>query len=158
DYALVLLELPDANGYRAACGTMLGKFADTRTTVVTSGFGNREVFIFGRSLDAQTAALIAWVCCLAPDAVPGWDPPLQLARRAAAADPEGYPSARALGACLYRAGRFEEAAKQLEAALPLHSGPGPADGVQPSPSVWLLLAMAQHGCKRPDQAKEWLGK
>jgi hypothetical protein len=29
---------------------------------------------------------------------------------------------------------------------------------QPSPSVWLLLAMAQHRCQRKDQAKQWLSK
>jgi hypothetical protein len=29
---------------------------------------------------------------------------------------------------------------------------------QPSPSVWLLLAMAQHRCQRQDEAKQWLSR
>jgi Tfp pilus assembly protein PilF len=73
-----------------------------------------------------------------------------LAKRAAELNKKDYQLARAFGAALYRAKKFEEAVKQLEAAA--------ASRKQPSPSVWLLLAMAHQQCKRENQAKEFLSK
>jgi hypothetical protein len=61
-----------------------------------------------------------------------------------------YAYARSLGAAYYRAARYEDAVNELTRALALRK--------QPSPAVWLLLAMAQQRCKRDDVAKEWLGK
>ena len=92
---------------------------------------------------------MVWVCCLSPDAQ-DFSRPLGLAKHAAELEPKSYPVARAYGAALYRAKEYEAAVKPLETAAALHK--------QPSPSVWLLLAMAQHRCERKDQAEQWLSK
>jgi tetratricopeptide (TPR) repeat protein len=76
--------------------------------------------------------------------------PLALARRAAGADPSSYPSARALGAALYRAGKHDEAVKVLTRAAGLRKGP--------SPSVWLLLALAQKARGQAEEAQTWRKK
>src|SRR5262249_52343796 len=91
-----------------------------------------------------------WVCCLAPGALPDYALALRLARQAESLDKSSYPFARAYGAALYRAKDYEAAVKQLHTAASLRQ--------QPSPSVWLLLAMAQQRCQRKDQAREWLRK
>jgi WD40 repeat protein/tetratricopeptide (TPR) repeat protein/tRNA A-37 threonylcarbamoyl transferase component Bud32 len=153
-YALALLKKGDAQGYAAACRQMLAEFTkpqdEPKSTIVTSNFGRREVHTYGKPFDPQEAVTLAWVCCLVPDALPDYALPLRLAQQAATLDKNNYLFARAAGAALYRAKNYEAAVKQLEAAGTLRT--------QPSPSVWLLLAMAQQRCQRPDQAKSWLGK
>jgi WD40 repeat protein/tetratricopeptide (TPR) repeat protein len=157
-FALVLLRQGDGKGHAAACRDMLARFAgdlqEPKSTVVTGEFGRQEVYSFGKSFDARTLTLMAWVCSLAPDAVADRNRPVQLARRAAAAETprpeEGYPAARALGAALYRAGQWEEAVKQLDDARAMRP--------QPSPSVWLFLAMAHEKAGRRKQAQEWLNR
>jgi WD40 repeat protein/tetratricopeptide (TPR) repeat protein len=153
-YALVLLRQGDARSYGAACSQMLAKFSrpedEARSTIVTTEYGGREVFNFGRRFDPEGAATMAWVSCLSPNGLTDFALPLRLARRAASLDKNSYPIARAHGAALYRAKDYEAAVKQLEAAGAMRT--------QAGPSVWLLLAMAQQRCQRKDQAKEWLGK
>jgi tetratricopeptide (TPR) repeat protein len=153
-YSLVLLKNGDAPGYREACSQMLATFTKPedrrRSTIVTTPFGREEVHHYGKPFDPQEAMAIAWVCCLSADALPNYARPLGLAQRAASLDKNSYPFARAYGAALYRAKDYEAAIKQLEAATSLRP--------QPSPSVWLLLAMAQQRCRRTDQAKEYLRK
>jgi tetratricopeptide (TPR) repeat protein len=154
DFALVLLKKGDAKGYGEACRQMLGQFTkpedEPKSTIVTTPFGGREIHNYGRPFDPKEATTMAWACCLAPDALPDYAVPLHLAQRAAALDKKSYPFARAYGAALYRAKQYKAAVTQLEAAGALRK--------QPSPSVWLLLAMAQQRCQRSDQAKQWLGK
>jgi WD40 repeat protein/tetratricopeptide (TPR) repeat protein/tRNA A-37 threonylcarbamoyl transferase component Bud32 len=153
-YALVLLKNGDIRGYGDACQQMLRQFTkpedEPRSTIVTTEFGRREVHRFGKPFDPEGAATMAWVCCLSPNAPPDFPKALGLAKKAAEAASESYPSARAYGATLCRAEEYEAAVKQLEAAAALRK--------QPSPSVWLLLAMAHQRCQRKDQAKEWLSK
>jgi hypothetical protein len=101
----------------------------------------------GSSAQAQTVIRLAWVWSLAPDAVKDDSAPLLLAE--AVADPRNYPGLRSHGAALYRAGKWDAATKQLEAARRLRP--------EGSPSVWLFLAMARH--KAGDKtAAEWLDK
>jgi WD40 repeat protein/tetratricopeptide (TPR) repeat protein/tRNA A-37 threonylcarbamoyl transferase component Bud32 len=152
-HALVLLQRGDSKRYGAACRQMLAKFNKPedkpKSTVVTGEYGLQEIFSFGKPFDPDAAALMAWVCSLSRDAAQP-SQPLELARKAAAVDAKDYMFARTLGAALYRAGQFEPAVKRLDAAQALGKGP--------TPSVWLLLAMAHHRCQRAEQAKQWLEK
>ena len=154
DYALVLLKKGDLPDYRAACGQMLATIpkpeGEPRSTIVTTEFGKREVYSFGQPFDPEGAATMTWVCCLSPDALSDFTLPLRFAQRAAGLDKESYPFARAYGAALYRAREYEAAVKQLETARDLKKSP--------SPSVWLLLAMAHQRRGQGGEAKEWLGK
>jgi tetratricopeptide (TPR) repeat protein len=152
-YALVLLKNGDLTKHRAVCKQMLDSFAkpenEPKSTIVTSEFGFQEVHNYGKPFDSQEAVTIAWACCLSPE-LPNYAPALRLAQRAASLDKKSYLFARAYGAALYRATDYEAAIKQLETAVNLRP--------QPSPSVWLLLAMAQQQRQKKDQAKEWLSK
>jgi eukaryotic-like serine/threonine-protein kinase len=152
-YALVLLKKGDMRGYQLACKRMLDQFSKPadrfRSTIVTTNFGRREVFSFGKPFDPEAATTMVWVSCLSPDAR-DFSRSLGLAKRAALLEPKHYVVARAYGAALYRANENEAAVKQLESAARMRE--------QASPSVWLLLAMAQQRCQRTDQAKQWLAR
>jgi tetratricopeptide (TPR) repeat protein len=152
DDALLLLKLGNGRASAGVCRRMLDKFAnpqdEARSTVVTHEYGRQEVHSFGRPFNPQAAAAMTWACCLSPDALPDWTRPLQLARQAAALRPKDYPCARALGAALYRAKEYDAAVKQLEAALAVRK--------DPSPSVWLYLAMAQQRRGQTEEARQWL--
>ena len=54
-----------------------------------------------------------------------------------------------LGAALYRAGRFEEAVRQLDRSVEAHGAGG-------TPFDALFLAMAHHRLGRVEQARDWL--
>jgi tetratricopeptide (TPR) repeat protein len=153
DNALVLLKLPDARGYSDLCKGMLTEFANPqdefKSVVITMEYGRQVVRTYGRPFDARATAAMVWVCSLSPDGPTDRNRPLELARKAAERLPNEYPCARAFGAALYRAGRHEEAVRQLEAAAALQKS---------SPSTWLFLAMAHQKCGRNDKAKECLEK
>jgi hypothetical protein len=89
------------------------------------------------------------VCALAPGA-PNVKRVQSAAAEAVQLNNTDYSYARSLGAVLYRSGRHEDAVKELTRALTLRT--------QPSPSVWLLLSMAQQRCGNGDKAREWLVK
>jgi WD40 repeat protein/tetratricopeptide (TPR) repeat protein len=154
DYSLALLALADTSRHAGACRAMLTKYAnpkdELKSNVITYEFGRREVHQYGKPFDPEAAARMAWVCCLSPAGLTEFAVPLRLARRAAALDAKNYPFARAFGAALYRAGEYEAAVKQLEVARALRK--------EPSPAVWLFLAMAHQRCGRPAEAREWLKK
>jgi tetratricopeptide (TPR) repeat protein len=124
----------------------------------------------------KSFCLVAWTCALSPNAVTGFTSEnllsqsngpayfteivqvrprptpytglVHLAQRAAAERPRDYTAARACGAILYRAGQYEAAVSQLNAAAKLRT--------EPSPSVWLFLAMAHHQLKHDEEARKWL--
>jgi tetratricopeptide (TPR) repeat protein len=133
--ALICLHLQDASGYRKACQALLRSSAPNLTV--------------GR-VNLDVVALATWTCALGPDAGDEARQAIAASRIAVDQGAKSYTFLRAVGAALYRAEQYEAAVKQLEAAAALRT--------QPSPSVWLLLAMAQHRCERKDQAKQWLSK
>jgi Tfp pilus assembly protein PilF len=81
---------------------------------------------------------------------------MQWAEKALAADPHNFDRLTALGALLYRAGRFEEAARRLrEADAAFQKAHRPASTIA---YTWLFLALAQARLGHPDQARQWLAK
>jgi tetratricopeptide (TPR) repeat protein len=135
-----------------------------------------EVIDANKPFDPVSATIVAWTCALLPNNVEGFDNRntlnqskeptgfmeivkarpepsgytglVQLAQRAAAELPRDYVAARAYGAILYRARQYEAAVSQLNAAAKLRR--------EPSPSVWLFLAMAHHQLKHDEEARKWL--
>src|SRR5262249_47783911 len=97
-YNLAMLELQrgDLPGYRKVCFRMLERFE--------------------RSTDRDAGYWITWTCALAPDAVADWTRPLQLAAKVYADHGRNYDLINNLGAVLYRAGRYKEAAQRLTEA------------------------------------------
>jgi tetratricopeptide (TPR) repeat protein len=129
-HALLRLQLQDVAGYRTACARL------------------RQLASFRE--DPYMLALMAWTCALVPNAVSDFTPLLQLTHESRDGEPKDYFQARALGAVLYRAGKVEEAVRQLNRAAQMRNGPAPA--------VWLLLALAQHGLKQDDEARRQLNQ
>jgi tetratricopeptide (TPR) repeat protein len=134
--ALVRLHLGDRDGHRSACAAMLQGC--------------------GESPKGDAGDWIIWTCVLAPSTLADWGPVLALGEKNRAADPKNCDKLQLLGALLYRAGRFEEAAQRLteaEAAFP--------DTREPRSSIlhnWLFQAMTRHRLGRADEAKGWLDK
>ncbi len=135
-HALARLALADTERYRDACAGMFTQF--------------------GTSSDPNAAFWTVWACVLAPDAVADWGPVVQLAEKAVADDPSNGDKLQNLGAVLYRAGRYREAAKRLEeaeAAFPETQSP------RASPVyTWLFQAMTLHRLGHPEEAQQQLRK
>jgi WD40 repeat protein/serine/threonine protein kinase/tetratricopeptide (TPR) repeat protein len=98
--------------------------------------------------DADFLNSVAWACVLTPEGFV--DPPRILAMANRAVElASSSARLRTHGAALYRAGKFDEAAKRLEEALAL----------QPDfPTAWLFLAMTEHRRDHLQDAKQWLDK
>ncbi|MGC1272824.1 MAG: protein kinase [Planctomycetaceae bacterium] len=117
--ALTSLATGDPISYRDACQGAAERYADTT--------------------NSNEASLVAWAAALGPDGAKDYRPVIALASRAVAASPESLDAAKTLGAVLYRAGRYEEAAARLDAAVGLPN----ADPVHAAYARF-LLAMARH--------------
>jgi Tfp pilus assembly protein PilF len=134
--ALVHLQLGDRGGFRKACAAMRQHFAAS---------GN-----------PGAVYLTAWTCIQVRDAVDDWTPLAQWAGKPLAADPKKCDWLTALGAVLYRAGRFEEAAQRLaEAEAAFRSAKAPASTIA---YTWLFLAMTRERLGQTEQARQWLAK
>jgi WD40 repeat protein/tetratricopeptide (TPR) repeat protein len=118
----------DLSDYRRACAELLHDF--------------------GQTADADTAAGVAWLCVLRPQAVK--DPALvvQLARKAFKIDPDNKGYRGLVGAALYRAGDFDAAVRELNLAVE-------KDGRGGSVEAQLFMAMAHHRLKHAKAAKVW---
>jgi tetratricopeptide (TPR) repeat protein len=135
-YALVRLGAADTKGYRGICNSVLERF--------------------GKTQDADTAYWVAWPCVLVPDAVAQPAPLVTLAEKSVAKAPTNYDYLNTLGVALYRAGRFEEAAKRLGEASTAYKPE--ARFRQPVAYSWFFLAMAHQSLGHADEARKWLGK
>jgi WD40 repeat protein len=127
-HALACLGTGQIDGYRATCARMLTQF---------DGHG-----------DFQTLSDLAWVCALAPESIAD---PARLVSLAEA-PPSAYEEASylsRLGGALYRAGRYAEAVRRLEASIA-------AQGRGGTPFDWLFLAMAHRRLGHAGEAKSWL--
>jgi serine/threonine protein kinase/WD40 repeat protein/Tfp pilus assembly protein PilF len=134
--ALLRLHLGDDDGYRKACAGMLERF--------------------GQSSDLNAARWTSWACTLAPDATADWGPVITLAEKRLAAHPKNCDCLQNLGAVLYRAGRFDEAAKRLTEAHDAY--PETANPTGSLIYTWLFQAMTQHRLGHGDEARRWLDK
>jgi hypothetical protein len=96
----------------------------------------------------QAANAIAWSCALGPGGIGDYDPLVRLSERATASWP-ATNRLNTLGAILYRAGRVEEAVRQLDRSVAAHGAGG-------TPYDALFLAMAHHRLGHHQEARDWL--
>ncbi|HEV3255855.1 MAG TPA: tetratricopeptide repeat protein, partial [Gemmataceae bacterium] len=130
-FALLLVQVGDAAGYRKACAGMLERFGQTK--------------------DPLTANNAAWPCALAPGSVADPTRPLALAEQAVRSNPGASAHLNTLGATLYRAGRFEESVRRFKEAVKVQ-------GQEGTPGAWLFLAMAHQRLGHAEEARKWLDK
>jgi tetratricopeptide (TPR) repeat protein len=105
---------------------------------------------FQDSVHPDVQAELAWRCCLIPGVLPDPARAVRLAEEAVQWKPTPF-RLRVLTAALYRAGRFEEALKQLEEGVKLHGKGGSVED-------WLWLALAHQKLGHAEQASELLTK
>jgi WD40 repeat protein len=144
-HALVRLGANDLPGYRKACARLLERYSKTPSR--------------------DPAFYAAWACVLVADTVSDPTLPLQLAERALEQSPKTWAYLLVRGAALYRAGRFEEAVKQLNEALAARQAEQ-ASGHQSDDRVshpfldcaydLLFLAMAQQRLGNTAEARQAL--
>jgi tetratricopeptide (TPR) repeat protein len=131
-HALALLGAGDTKGYGLVCAPMLQRFKD--------------------NADTEAAFWVVWTCALAPGAVGDWGPAIILAEKNLAADSKNCDKLQVLGAVLYRAGRFEDAAKRLtEAESAFKDAKAPRSAAA---YTWLFLAMAHQRLGRLEEAEK----
>jgi tetratricopeptide (TPR) repeat protein len=134
--ALVRLQQGDRDEYRKVCAGMLERI--------------------GPKTDTDLGYWVVWTCVLGPDAVSDWKPVVDLAEKSLAADPKSYDRLQNLGAVLYRAGRFEEAARRLaEAEATFAEVRNPRSTIT---YAWLFLAMTERRRGQAEEAKKWLDR
>jgi WD40 repeat protein/Flp pilus assembly protein TadD len=130
-HAWTLLAAGDPQGYRRTCAWMLKDLGDKPT--------------------ASTVTAIALTSTLTADS--GIDPRrlVELAEQAVSSDRKSAAYQETLGAALYRAGRYDDAAKRLAEAVELHGNGGTA---------WtkLFLAMAHHRAGHAEEARRRLAE
>jgi serine/threonine protein kinase/Flp pilus assembly protein TadD len=99
--AIVQLRLGAADAYADTCRHMMKRY--------------------GQSDDPAPASHTAWVCSLAPGAIEDAAAPVRLAERSVKGAPQDPRCHLALGAALYRAGRYQQAACRLRQAMKMSS-------------------------------------
>jgi serine/threonine protein kinase/Flp pilus assembly protein TadD len=132
--ALLCLKLGDLKGYREVCKAML----DARC---------------GAEQPEAARGSLPWTCVLAPEC--GVEPArvLELAEQLATRNPQNWSVQTTLGAALHRAGRFEEATRQLTKTADLTAEPDYA-----LEHLWFFLAMVHERQGHTDEARRWLAK
>jgi tetratricopeptide (TPR) repeat protein len=130
--ALLRLQLGDRDGYRRACARQLERHANTP--------------------DPFTVNIVVWQCVLSPDAGMDLSRVVQLSERTVAGAPNNFGILNTLGVALYRAGKWQDAADRLHAAIKARPG---QEGIAED---WVFLAMAHHRLQQPEEARKWLDK
>jgi tetratricopeptide (TPR) repeat protein len=127
--ALLCLQDGDTDGYRQICRDMLKR---------------------GGTSDPWTL----WTCVMAPNA--GGDPMALAsgAEKALGKEAGAHHYATLLGAALYRAGRYDGAARQLTRASTLDPDPYRTNMIY----TWFFLGMTQHRLGHTQEAQQWLDK
>jgi serine/threonine protein kinase/Tfp pilus assembly protein PilF len=94
-YAGLRLQQGDVEGYRSVCSRMAAKF----------GNENNDESIWWMSL----------ACCLGPDALPGLEAQARRLEKSGSREATAFTMSALLAALYYRAGRFDEAERRLDA-------------------------------------------
>jgi tetratricopeptide (TPR) repeat protein len=126
-YARLRLMAGDREAYRKACRRLLDSIDAT---------------------DASAVRAAVWTCVLEPDT--GKEPSRLVEMLHRAKGPANHERLLALGAALYRAGKFEEAVRQLEEAGRIHGSATVFDR--------LFVVLALHRSGRGEPARQLLAK
>jgi tetratricopeptide (TPR) repeat protein len=110
-----------------------------------------------QSKDAEELAFTTWTAALAPQALDDYGPATALARRAVELNKDNSAAVRSLGAILYRAGEYDEAALQLAPLTDNAKNPGP-QAKSSSAYPLFFLAMAQHQLGKKEEARATLAR
>jgi tetratricopeptide (TPR) repeat protein len=135
-YHLALLDLQrgDCAGYRKVCSKLLDR--------IDQPASRDDVY------------WIASTCILAPDGVADWTKLVKLVEKVEAGNGKDYDSITNLGAVLYRAGRFQEAAQRLtEADAAFAQTPRSRNTIIYN---WLFQTMAQSRLGHAAEAAGWI--
>jgi tetratricopeptide (TPR) repeat protein len=124
------LQAGDAEGYRAICARLYERWG------------------------ASDCCYALWTCVMAPNA--GGDPLALVAavEKAEGKAPKNHWQANLLGTALYRAGRYDAAARQLTQASTMNPDPYRTNMIY----TWFLLAMTHHRLGHAQEAQQWLEK
>jgi len=107
---------------------------------------------FGQVTDMWDAENVAGRCSLVPEVNDRVDVVVRLSERAMENRSVGKADyLDTLGAALFRAGRFEDAAQRLKEGIQLRDGRG-------VPKDWVFLAMAHHRLGHPEEARRLLDR
>ncbi len=132
--ALCRLGQGDKDGYRKLCGEMLDRSGQ----------------------EPEAAYWTAWTCVLAADAAAEPARFVQLAESASARHQGEFDYLNTLGAACFRAGRVDDALKNLsQAEAALKAKPDPRQAVAYN---WFYLAMTHHRLGRAEEARQWLAR
>lgn len=134
--ALACLKIDDQESYRDICESMLDR-----------------VILSPRNLDGINS--VAWMCAIGAHGVENPNRPVILAKMLLDQLPEESTPRHAylntVGAVYLRAGMWDQAIESLNDGIKVSGG----EGVEQD---WLLLALAFHGRREPEQARRWLNK
>ena len=134
--ALAHLGMGDTEKYRQSCNQFLEYFEETE--------------------DPAVCHWVALSCVLAPDAVEDFSRVIELAQFATESSNETDHTRNVLGAILYRAGKFNEALKQLS-SLADEWEQGKEFPTLTSPAyTWFFLAMIHHRLGNADESQHYL--
>jgi WD40 repeat protein/serine/threonine protein kinase/tetratricopeptide (TPR) repeat protein len=130
---LIRLWMGDLTGWRKLNGELLARF--------------------GRTNNFNCANQVAWACSMGADGAADPQAPVRLAEVAVGNTNKFARSAflDTLGWALFRAGRVDDAIRQVEEAIQIRRG-------MSDPDDWPLLAMAHHRLGHHDQARQWLAR
>jgi tetratricopeptide (TPR) repeat protein len=128
-YALLSLRSNDPAGYRKACSNLLGISAGKQPSCLG----------------------VVWMSALVSSAVPDSSLVVPIAEKDVANNPKDHDCLLALGASLYRAGRFEDALRRINLAIEVHGKGGTAYDL-------LFLAMVQQRLGKTPEARDSLDR
>ena len=129
--ALLELKLGNESAYRTVCREMLDRFRDSESP--------------------DELHFAVWTCTLAPAALDDYAAAEELARRSLKADPDNKRSLQALGAVLYRAGKFAAALETLTT-----SDSAPENEGRSAVYSRYFLALTCHCLGQGETARHWL--